>query len=442
MAKESRWSRLAKLGGLTTRVTGSVLGQRVANVLRPGDKAATDRNYIENAERIVETVSRLKGAAMKVGQQLAVAANNMDLPPEVAKTLGKLHAEAEPVPFAIIREDIEKSLERPIGDVFAWLDEKPLGTASLGQAHLARTLDGREVVVKVLHRGIDTSVATDLMALKAMFVAGRALRRDPQELDDLFAELKDRLEEELDYLHEAANIRLFEANWGDDPDLALPRVHPEISSERVLVMDRVPGVPLDQFLRTATPEARARAASTLIRLYYTSVFHFRALHADPHPGNYLFSPDGRVGLLDFGCVKRFDEFWIAHYAEAALAGLEGDRQRCLDAVREIGGLHGTTPEAAAALWALVEAMAAPIREPVHRFGGPTDDVMERMPGIVKEIMKYPEIRAPRDLVLLHRTLAGMYTMARKLGHEVALEPIVRSHSEHAIAVARRLAMGG
>jgi predicted unusual protein kinase regulating ubiquinone biosynthesis (AarF/ABC1/UbiB family) len=444
MANEGRWSRLARIGGLTTRVTSSVIGQKVASVLRPGEaaKAAADRNYVENAERIVDTVSRLKGAAMKVGQQLAVAASNMDLPPEVSQVLGKLHAEAEPVPFAIIREDIEASLERPLGALFAWFDEKPLGTASLGQAHLARLPDGREVVVKVLHRGIDTSVSTDLMALKAMFVAGRAFRRDPAELDDIFAELKDRLEEELDYLHEAANIRLFEQNWGDDADLALPRVHPSHSSDRVLVMDRVPGVPLDKFLETATPAARARAANTLIKLYYRSVFHHRALHADPHPGNYLFSADGRVGLLDFGCVKRFDEFWLAHYAQAALAGLDGDRPRCLDACREIGGITGNTPAAGEALWLLVELMAAPIRAPEHEFGGPDDHILDAVPGIVKEIMKYPEIRAPKDLILLHRTLAGLYTMTRKLGHRVALEPIVRSHSQHAIDVARRLAMGG
>jgi hypothetical protein len=141
-------------------------------------------------------------------------------------------------------------------------------------------------------------------------------------------------------------------------------------------------------------------------------------------------------------VKRFDEFWIAHYAQAAISGLEGDRARCLDECREIGGWRGNTPAAGDALWALVDTIAGPIRAPTHRFGGPTDDVMEKMPGIVKEIMKYPEIRAPKDLILLHRTLAGLYTMARKLGHEVALEPIVRSHSEHAVAVARQLAMGG
>jgi predicted unusual protein kinase regulating ubiquinone biosynthesis (AarF/ABC1/UbiB family) len=431
-------SRLARLGRLTSRVTGSYVGQKVADVFRNEEDRhrALERLHIDNARQIVETVGKLKGAAMKIGQQLAVAASTMDMPPEAARLLGKLHNEAEPVPFSIIRADIEASLERPLTEAFAWFDENPLGTASLGQAHLARLHDGRDVVVKVLHRGVDDGLSADLMALKAMLIGGRVLMRDKEELDAIFDELKDRLEEETDYLHEAANILLFERLWGHDERLRIPRVHPKLSSERVLTMDRLPGVGIAAFVKSATPAARQRAGETLADLYFRSVYEHRALHADPHPGNYLFEPDGRVGLLDFGCVKRFDEYWLAHYARAAIAAIDLDKERCLAECRELGGWVGDTPEAGDRLWAFVDLMAAPFRRDRYVLGGPEDTVMDRIPDAVRSVMRYPEIRAPRDLIMLHRSLVGMYALARELVTEGNWGRLSRGYAEHAIRVAQ------
>jgi predicted unusual protein kinase regulating ubiquinone biosynthesis (AarF/ABC1/UbiB family) len=417
MASNSdKLTRLARLGGLTSRVASSYVGQKLAGAFRDDaeNKKAIDRAHIDNATRIADTFGKLKGAAMKVGQQLAVAASTMDLPPEVAQALGKLHSAAEVVPFASIKADIEASLGKPLAEAYAWFDPQPLGTASLGQAHAARLHDGTEVVVKVLHRGIDGSVSADLMALKAVLVGGRVLQRDREEMDEIFDELRDRLEEECDYLHEAKNLLEFERLWAGDADIRIPRVHPQFSSERVLTMDRLFGVPVDRFVEAATPAARERAGNALAKLYFTSVYKNRTLHADPHPGNYLFEPDGRVGLVDFGCVKRLDGYWLAHYARGALAGIAGDKERCLAHCKEFGGWMGNTPEAGDALWELVDRMAIPFRQASYELGGPDDTVMDDIPDIVKRIMRYPEVRAPRNVIMLHRSLVGLYSMARKL----------------------------
>lgn len=441
MAKPSRLSRLARLGGLTSQVSASYVGQRVKSLIRGDDPESLRRAHIENAARIAEAMSRLKGAAMKVGQQLAVAASSMDLPPEVASVLGKLHAEAEPVPFAIIREDIEASLERPLSEVFAHVDPTPLGTASLGQAHAARLIDGAEVVVKVLHRGVDHDVATDLLALKAALVSARALGRERAELDAWFDEIRARLEEEVDYLNEAKNLLTFQRLWRDDPGVRIPTVYPALSSERVLVLDRLPGVPIERFLATATPEARLRAAEAIARLYFDGVYRHRTLHADPHPGNYLFEPDGRVGLLDYGCVKTFDPFFVAHYARGALAGVAGDKAACLDACRDLEGLVGHSREAGDALWAFVDTIAGPFRVRDFEIGGPHDDLLDRIAPIVKEIAKHPEVKAPADLIMMHRAFTGMYVLVRRL--RVALDPsrISEPAARHAIEVAARLGRG-
>ena len=163
MAKKtptSRWGRVARLGGLTTRVTASYVGSRLAGAFQDeeGRKESRRKAHIQNAERIAETMGILKGAAMKVGQTIAVMADGADLPPEVARILGKLHDSGEPIDFQIIKEDVEKELEGSLDELFSEFDPTPLGSASLGQAHAAKLSDGTDVVVKVLHRGIEKSV--------------------------------------------------------------------------------------------------------------------------------------------------------------------------------------------------------------------------------------------------------------------------------------------
>jgi len=413
----SRLSRLARLTGVTSKVTSSYLGQQVRSVLR-GEKEPTkeelDRLHVENTGRVVDAMSKLKGAAMKVGQGMAMAARSLDLPPEVAQQLSKLNNEAEPVPFDIIREDVERELDGRLSDLFSEFSETPLGTASLAQAHRAVLPDGTDVVVKVLHRGIDDSVHTDLMALKTLLMGSRVLRRDKAEVDAAFAEIQARLEEELDYLQEAANIYAFHEQWADDPDVRVPRVHGAYSTERVLTMDRMKGVHADEFVKTATPEARQRAGETLARLYYTMAFRHRLLHADPHPGNYLFQEDGTVGLLDFGCVKRFDEFWIGRYCRIAKYAIAGDRSRALYESREMGALVGKDKRAAEALWAFFDALAEHLRRGPFRLGSEEDNIIAELRPLARNLGNHPNVRVPPDVIFLHRSLGGIYSIARRL----------------------------
>lgn len=413
----SRLRRLARLTGLTSRVTGSFVGERVRSAFRgESDLSKEDRDklFVENTGRIVDTMSNLKGAAMKLGQGMALAARSLDLPPEVAQQLSKLNKDAEPVPFRVIREDVERELGRPLSKAFQSFDEDPLGTASLAQAHRAVLPDGSDVVVKVLHRGIDDSVATDLLALKAVLLGSRVLRRDKSEVDAAFAEIQARLEEELDYLQEAANIHQFHELWGSDPDVRVPKVYGSHSTERVLTLDRLEGVHVDEFAQTASPQAKQRAGETLARLYYTMAFRHRVLHADPHPGNYLFTEDGTVGLLDFGCVKRFDEFWIGRYCRIARYAIDGERARALFEAREMGALVGNDKRASEALWVFFDALAHHLRKGPFTLGSDNDNIVEEMRPVGRALGNHPSVRVPPDVIFLHRSLGGIYSIAKRL----------------------------
>lgn len=427
--------RLASLSGLTSRVTSSYVGQRIVGAFQDADvrQQALDRLHLRNAERIVETVGRLKGAAMKVGQSVAMVAGSLDLPEEVRSVLGRLHDKVEPVPFPQIREDVEASLGRSLTDAFARFDPEPLGTASLGQAHAARGHDGQELVVKVLHRGVEASVASDLAALKALLVTGRLLNRDRAEIDAMFDEIRARLEEELDYLQEAANAAEFARLFEGDERVRIPRVHLELSTDRVLTLDRLPGMPLDAFLQVAGPEARQRAGVTLVDLFYRMVYRHHTLHADPHPGNYLFEPDGTVGLLDYGCVRRFDPWWIAHYASAALAAVEGDRDRCLDHCRAIDALDEDAPrEAEDALWAFCELLTWPYRQPAYELGGEQDEFLFRqIPVSIARMVQHRQIHSTRELLFMHRSLGGLYAIERRIRPRAVWLTLLKAQAEPA-----------
>ncbi len=431
----SRLARISRLGRLTGRVGGSYVAQRVSSLFQDEarQKRALERLHVDNAEKIVETMSTLKGAAMKLGQGMANAAAGLDLPEEVSSALGRLHADAEPISFRIIREDIEASLEKPLEEAYSSFEARPVGTASLGQAHAARLPDGRPVVVKVLHRGIDGSVASDLAALKAIMLTGRFLRRNRAEVDAIFDEIRARLEEELDYDIEAANIHQFAQIFGDDERVRIPRVHPGWSTERVLTMDRLAGVHLGRFLGQASPVARQRAATTIADLVLSMAFQHRTLHADPHPGNYLFQEDGTVGLLDFGCVKRFDEYWIATYARTGLAAMDGDRERCLRHCRDLGSLHGHDPAGEELLWQMIRTIVRPLTQGRYTIGSGCDSVLERIAPIGRRMVRHAGVRAPRDLVFLHRSLGGTYILLRKLVARADWGAMVRGYAEHAIA---------
>ncbi len=426
----SRWKRIATLGGLTSRVSASYLGNKVKEAFldEEGRKESLRKLHVENAEQVAETLATMKGAAMKLGQQLASAATTLDLPEEVGSALSRLHKDAERVPFEHVKEDVESSLELPLEQAYAEFSREPLGTASLAQAHVARLHDGTEVVVKVLHRGVAGAVDTDMMALKAVLLSTRALKRDRAEVDAAFEEIRSHLAEELDYLQEAVNIQAYRDALGRDPRVRIPRLHHALCTDRVLTMDRLPGKHLDAFLETATPEARQRAGGTLSDLYYYQLFQLRMLHADPHPGNYLFEEDGRVGIVDYGCVKRFDEHWIRTYAQAALASMEGDEDAILEACHELGAWNGTDPDDARLLLDFCHGLVKPFRSGEIELGANREQLMEEMKPILQRFVRRPSVTIPKDVLLPHRSLGGLYAIHRKLGTRTDFGAVLVKHA--------------
>jgi predicted unusual protein kinase regulating ubiquinone biosynthesis (AarF/ABC1/UbiB family) len=259
---------------------------------------------------------------------------------------------------------------------------------------------------------VEDTVDSDLSAVRAMLHAGRFVRRPREEVEAVFAELGARIAEELDYTREADNLEAFRAFFDGDEDIAVPAVHRAWSTRRVLTMERLPGRPASVFGATASEAARQRAGVTVVRSFLRMLYGFRAIHADPHPGNYLFTPDGRVGLLDFGCVRRFSLPWIVDYGGCGLATRRADKPACMRHARAMGALVDAGPTDEDALWDLCRGIGAPFVGGPYTLGGPEDDVQERVAVIMPRIILARGVRSPPELVYLHRGLAGAYHLAK------------------------------
>lgn len=411
-----RLQRFFRMGRLSSTVSGSYLGQRIRGAFQDEESRgkALMRTHLRNAARMAETMGHLKGAVMKVGQMISVGDGEV-LPKEATEILKVLQAEAPFLPFERIRARVEDELEGTLEELFAGFDEQPMAAASLGQVHRARMPDGMEVVVKVQYPDIDQTIHSDLANLKTMLKASGVFGRG-FDMDPYFRELEGMLALELDYVQEAVNIEEMRRLFGHRDDMEVPRYLPERSTERLLTMEIVRGVHVDDFVAGEPgQEARDRAGRAVVDLVMEGFLRHRVLHADPQQGNFLFAPDGRMAVLDYGCIKRFEEPFVADYRRAIRAHLEYDREATLDAYADVGYIrHDAGPKTRRALWEIAEVYSRPItRDREYVFGS------EPLAEIGKDTaLRNPacfNMRPPGEVVYLHRTLVGGYFTAVKLG---------------------------
>src|ERR687893_399946 len=315
----SRISRSARLGGLVAGQSARWAGTRAANVVRSPERAdaATGERAAALARELVEQLGQMRGAAMKVGQVLSTI--DFTALPEgerenFKRTLAALRDDVPPLPF----KDVEKLLREELGErpsaVFAEFEEEAFAAASIGQVHRAVTHEGRAVAVKVQYPGVAEAVDTDLRNLSLLLPL---VKRPAPGFDvkAVYAELRERIAEELDYELEAQNQRAIARAHRDHPFAFVPAVHTALSARRVLVTDLIEG---DRFEAVKRRDAatRDRFGEIVFRFYFGLVRHMGRVSGDPHPGNYLLLEDGRVGFLDFGLMRLFDPGYVAELLDS------------------------------------------------------------------------------------------------------------------------------
>lgn len=274
---------------------------------------------------------------IKLGQILSTRADL--LPPEYLAELTKLQDSAPPVPFEAIQKVLVAELGQPIEKVFAQFNPKPLAAASIGQVHSAILWDGSEVVVKIRRPGVVEQVNEDLEILKELAAtASRHLEfADKYDLAGLVEEFSQTLRSELDYIREGHSAERFATNFADDPFIHVPRVFWEVTTARVLTLERISGIKindLDALDKQGTDRRWLAnyAASVVLKMVCDDGF----FHADPHPGNFFIEPNGTIGLIDFGMVGVLDKGTQESLADLLIAINHLDAERLIDVFLDLG----------------------------------------------------------------------------------------------------------
>jgi predicted unusual protein kinase regulating ubiquinone biosynthesis (AarF/ABC1/UbiB family) len=321
-----RVARTARVGGLVAGQGLRWAGMRTANRVRSPERAAAAQGQRTSAlvDQLVDQLGQMRGAAMKVGQMLSLV--EFDGVPEAERDrlqtrLAALRDDVPPVRFDRLEKLIREELGGPLHDVFSEFDEQAFAAASVGQVHRAITRDGDEVVVKVQYPGVAESVETDLRNAAVLLPLVRRLAPGVDSRS-LLAELRDRIGEELDYDLEAQNQRRVERLTRGHPFVRVPRVRTDLSSRRVLVSEYVAGEGFETVRRAAEAD-RDRYGEIVLRFFFARAYRDRIALGDPHPGNYLLCPDGRVCFLDFGLIRDLDAARVV--SEQAIARAARDR---------------------------------------------------------------------------------------------------------------------
>lgn len=420
-----RLGRAARVGALSARASAGWLAG--AALRRLGGSRAAGKLHRAVAARATEGLGQLKGLAMKIGQVLSFAID--DVPPELREALEKLQTSSPPRPFDEIAPVIERALHRPIREAFVRFDPVPVAAASIGQVHRARLRDGKEVAVKVQYPDVAAAVRADLANL-ALIVRTLRLLAPHVDADRVAREARERILEELDYASEARHQAAFAARFEGHPFVSIPRVVPSHSAAEVLTSEWAEGLRFQDVLGGAE-EIRSRRGEILFRFAYGCIFGWGTFDADPHPGNYLFDRGGvRVTFLDFGCVKRLPPAVLRAWREFVQARLAGDRAASRVLAASLGFVDAAPGEESSAD-RVVEALTrlylpfrldAPERFPSLWNGVSLSDVLG---GELAEVRRH--LRVPGDLVFVNRTLAGMYKVLSRLGARASWGRIAREY---------------
>ena len=327
-----RIARTARVGGLVTSQSARWAGMRTANRVRSPERAAAAQNERTAAlvNRLVSELGQMRGAAMKVGQVLSMVEFD-GLPEEERDTLqarlAELRDDVPPVPFAKLERLLRDEFGGPLSQFFSDFDERAFAAASIGQVHRATTRGGEQVVVKVQYPGVAEAVETDLR--NAMLLVPLVKRLAPSlDVKALASELRERITEELDYELESQNQRRVYRLRRDHPFISVPAVDTELSTRRALVSEYIEGERFEAVRRLDEP-LRDRYGEIVFRFYFGLMYRDRLALGDPHPGNYLLRPDGRVAFLDYGLVRAVGvERVAAERGIAASRSATATRRRC------------------------------------------------------------------------------------------------------------------
>lgn len=378
-----------------------------------------DELHEDNARDIYNSLSELKGSALKVAQMLSM--DRSLLPQAYQQQFAMAQYSAPPLSYPLVVKTFKQYFGKDPDHIFDTFSHKAINAASMGQVHQA-TLDGRKLAVKIQYPGISDSVRSDLAMVKPIALA--MFKLNPIEYDEFMQEVELRMMEETDYELELRRSVELSEQTRHLTGIVFPKYYPDYSCPKILTMDWLDGKPLGDSIQKPLPEGTGNTLGQSMWDFYDFQIHgLRAMHADPHPGNFIVTPDYQLGIIDFGCVKVIPDHFYNTYFQLLDPSLFEDQQRKEKVFTQLRFIHADDTAKERAFFmeiftVLLELLARPFYHSEFDFSDKA--YFDRMFNFGQELSTMKEFRhskkprGVRDALYINRTYFGLYTILHEL----------------------------
>lgn len=383
-----------------------------------------DELHQDNATDIYKSLSELKGSALKVAQMLSMDKNL--LPTAYQQQFAMAQYSAPPLSYPLVVRTFEKSLQKKPAELFDSFQTSASNAASIGQVHQA-TLKGKKLAVKIQYPGVADSVKSDLAMVKP--IALRMFKLNQADYDEFIGEVEVRLLEEADYNLELKRSMELSKQCAEIPNLVFPKYYPGLSADRILTMDWIEGKPLGEMFKANSwsQEERNSIGQALWDFYHFQIHTLRSVHADPHPGNFIITPDSKLGIIDFGCVKVVPQAFYKVYFQLLDKDILNDKPRLNKVFHDLRFIYPDDTKQDIAFFTevftrLVELLGRPFRTP--RFDFSEKQYFESLYafgeeiGQMKAFRESKKARGVKDALYINRTYYGLYNLLHELKADI------------------------
>ncbi len=414
----TKTQRASKFISTGAKIGSNYLKHYSKKLINPG--LSKSELHEDNAADIYNSLSELKGSALKVAQMLSMDKNL--LPTAYQNQFAMAQYSAPPLSYPLVVKTFERYFKRRPTEIFEQFSSSAANAASIGQVHRA-TKDGRDLAVKIQYPGVANSVKSDLAMVKP--IALRMFKLNAAEYDEFIEEVQSRLLEETDYELELNRSIQLSQSCSQIPNVIFPTYYPDLSCERILTMDWIAGKPLGEFLKSETlNQAEAnRIGQALWDFYHYQIHTLRSLHADPHPGNFIITTDKILGVIDFGCVKVIPQDFYDVYFQLLHKDFLSDKKKQSRVFHDLRFIYDDDTEADRKFFEqvfiqLVELLGRPFRTPhfdfadadyfasLYKFG---EEI-----GSMKAFRESKKARGVKHALYINRTYYGLYNLLHQL----------------------------
>lgn len=396
---------------------GTNYAQRYLKKKVSGKDGNSREFHTNNAKQVFKEFTKLKGTALKIAQGMSM--DQGFLPEEFAEVMSQAQYSVPPINKALVRSIIKNELGAYPEQLFSSFEADAFAAASIGQVHRAELKDGRKVAVKIQYPNVRETINSDMAVAKTL---AKRIIKNSGSIDPYFEEIKRTLLEETDYKHEGSQIDKFRERFGSDKIL-IPEWIQDHSTQKVLTMSFIEGRHLGEFLKeNPSQEARNHFGQLLWDFFHEEIRVGGYVHADTHPGNFLFTYDGRLGVIDFGCVKKFPQDFFINYLKLLPTHLANDEEAIRDLYiqLEVINTESKTPEREEEYYNFARnygiMFSKPYRYNSFDFSDPAYD--QQIRHFTKEAPLSNELRGSKHFIYTSRVHTGLYNILIKLGAQV------------------------